>query len=328
MINGVWCLPYIMLEAAPPILVVADAMGIVRRCHEAIRDDDDDARAEAALQSADASIRRGLRDHGPTHFLAAFDHGGPTWRSELYDRYKISRPPMPEALKAQLPWFVRKLNKDGMCTISVPGVEADDTIATITAKALARGFRVVILSSDKDICHLVSIGAELRDHFNREWRHEAWIKARFGVPSRLIPDLLALAGDDRDDIPGVPGVGERIAPRLLLEHGDLEGVLAAAAASELKGKLSQKVHAAAELARLCKQLATLRFDVDLGALRPRDLELPESLRYDPKVAGPRAIEQLHESAATAGTASRTHTSHGVAPPAVEQQQRAARHTRP
>lgn len=274
-----------METRAAPILVIADATGIVRRCHEAIRDEDDDARADAALQSAEASIRRALKDHGPTHFLAAFDHGGPTWRDALYAGYKSSRPPMPAPLKEQLPWFIRKLNSDGMCTISAPGVEADDTIATVTSKALARGFRVIVLSSDKDLCHLVAIGAELRDHFNREWRSEAWIRSRFGVPPRLIPDLLALAGDDRDDIPGVSGVGEKTAPRLLLEHGDLDGVLRAAAAGEIKGKLCAKIHAEADMARLCRQLATLRFDVNVGSLRPRDLELPDPLRFEPKVSG-------------------------------------------
>jgi 5'-3' exonuclease len=267
-----------MLPVPQPVLLLVDGMNVVRRVYEAVPGNDDN-KVEGVLASSWGSIMRALREHGPTHFLAAFDHGGPTWRHKLYPDYKVSRDPMAPALRESMPWFLGRLNEAGLRALSVPGVEADDVIATLAMRAIERGFRVIVLSTDKDLCRLVEHGVELRDHFKNCWRDQAWVRERFGVLPRQITDYLALVGDDMDDIPGVPGVGVKTAVKLLAEYGDVKGVLAAA--PDIKGKLGESLRQNAPLAMLSFRLASLKLDVDLGRLTPRDIQLPQEMRFFP-----------------------------------------------
>lgn len=245
-------------------LLAIDGLNVLRRCYEANPAPDSPAKAQGALKSALSSFRNALTEHAPTHAVAAFDFGGKTWRHELYAEYRKSRKPMPEPLREVVPLFRQAIKeKLGLVSVAVEGVEADDTLAAITLRwTQSKSAPVVLLSTDKDMCALVGSGVQVRDHFNGIWRDEAWILQKFGVPSSLLADLLALMGDTADDIPGVPGVGAKTAAKLLNLHGGLEAVLAAA--PSMKGAVAKALVAHADLARLSRQLVAMRTDVAVG----------------------------------------------------------------
>ena len=263
-------------------LLLIDGLNIVRRVYEAIPGDDTPAKADGALKSSWASILRAISETKPTHFLAAFDHGGPTWRHDLYPEYKADRTPMAQVLRDALPAFLARMDAAGLKTLSVPGVEAEDTITSLGLKAKARRFSVVVASTDKDVLWLIDQGLEVRDHFTSVYRDEAYVQLKHAVPSRLMVDLLALMGDDSDGIPGVKGVGPVTASKLLNEYGSLEGVLAAAqpdpltGLSLIKGAVGEKLRVHADMARLSHKLATLKTDVKMG-FSPNDIRLPPSV---------------------------------------------------
>lgn len=254
-------------------LLAVDGLNLVRRVYEANPAPDSDDKAKGAVRASLSSLKRAVREHQPTHALLAFDAGGHTWRHNLYAAYRQSRKPMPEPLKQALPGLLTQWAELGFCVRQIPGVEADDTVGTVVHKASARGVPCVVLSTDKDLAGLMSSSVRVRDHFKPEWRDEAWALKKFGVAPNLIADWLALTGDSVDDIPGVPGVGEKTAARLLNEHGNLEAVLAAAAS--IKGKLGERLQQHQGLARLSRQLTQLKCDVPLGIETWSELRCPQ-----------------------------------------------------
>lgn len=254
-------------------LLAVDGLNLVRRVYEANPAPDSDDKAKGAVRSSLSSLKRALREHAPTHALLAFDAGGLTWRHQLYAAYRQSRKPMPEPLKQALPGLLANWAELGFCIRQIPGVEADDTVATVVRHAEAKGVSCVVLSTDKDLAGLMSATVQIRDHFKPEWRDEAWALKKFGVSPGLIADWLALTGDSVDDIPGVEGVGDKTAARLLNEYGCLEAVLAAA--PNIKGKLGERLQLHQGMARLSRQLTQLKFDVPLDIETWSQLRCPE-----------------------------------------------------
>lgn len=313
-----------MSTSTAPKLLLLDGMNIVRRVYEAVKGDDTPERADGALRSSWGSFMRGLREHQPTHALAAFDAGGRTWRHELFANYKVDRKPMAESLRAALPGFLERLNNAGLRTLRMPGVEADDTITTLAVKAASRGFEVVVLSTDKDLLVLLDKGIKVYDHFAGEFRDEAWVRNKFhGIRPAQMTDFLGLCGDDIDGIPGVEQIGAKTAAKLLLEHGDLDTVLANAAS--IKGKLGERLRLCAPDALLSRQLATMKTDLALG-LTPRDIALPRSLQeHNAKVPDPTYVrttptgEQAMPQAGAAESAQPSHPPHQ--PPRAAAQRR-------
>ena len=244
-------------------LLLIDGLNVVRRVYEANPAPDSPDKAQAAVRSSLGSFRRALEEHKPTHILAPFDFGGPTWRHELYPDYRKKRKPMPQELRDVLPALYERLHEMGVPTISVPGVEADDVLATAFYRwDTAKRGPVTVLSTDKDLTALAADGARVRDHFNLVWRDETWIVEKFGVGPALLHDLLALSGDSSDDIPGVPGVATKTAAKLLNAHGTLDSVLAAA--ETVKGKLGENLRASLDLVRLARKLVSFKTDLSLG----------------------------------------------------------------
>ena len=243
-------------------LLLIDGLNIVRRCYEANPAPDSAEKAQGAVKSSLASFRRALEEHQPTHVLAPFDFGGTTWRHELYPEYRKKRKPMPQELRDVLPLVRQRLNEMGVSTISVPGVEADDVLATVFYRWDHKRGPVTVLSTDKDLAALSADGARVRDHFNLVWRDEAWIVAKYGVGSARLHDWLALVGDSSDDVPGVPGVGDKTAAKLLNAHGTLDDVIAAAGG--IKGKLGENLRASIELVRVARRLVAFKTDLSLG----------------------------------------------------------------
>lgn len=246
-------------------LLLADGLNIVRRCYEANPAPESIEKAKAAADSSFLSFKRAMSQHRPSHALAVFDYGGETWRHQLYAGYLSNRKPMPEVLANVLPALRDRLKAElGLPSVAIPGVEADDTIASVSLRWVAAlpEAEVVVLTTDKDMCYLVSKGVQVYDHFNNVWRTPEWVFQKFGVTPAQIPDWLALVGDSVDCIPGVTGVGPKTAAKLLSEHGDLEGVLQNA--DSVRGKVGEHLRAERELARQWLQLTTLRTDVQAG----------------------------------------------------------------
>ncbi len=208
------------------------------------------------------------RADGPTHMAVILDKSSHTFRNELYDQYKAHRPPPPEDLVPQFPMIRDATRAFSLPCIEEQGWEADDLIASYTKAALAQGWQVTIVSSDKDLMQLMTDpSVDMLDTMNNRTLGPADVEAKFGVGPEKLGDVLALMGDSVDNVPGVPGVGPKTAAKLILEHGDVEGVLAAADAMK-KGKLRDNLIEHADAARMSRRLVALACDVPL----PQPLE--------------------------------------------------------
>ena len=202
------------------------------------------------------------RDWEPDYIAVAFDAKGPTFRHEAYEPYKANRHAMPDELRPQIDPIKDVVRGFRITVIEEGGVEADDIIGTLAKRFGEAGMRVVMASGDKDLMQLVSDNIVMVDTMKDISYDIEGVKGRFGVgPDRVI-DILGLAGDSSDNVPGVPGVGEKTALKLVKQFGSLEEVLANA--GTVPGKsLSGKLQAFAEQARMSKELVTIRTDVSV-----------------------------------------------------------------
>ncbi len=202
---------------------------------------------------------------GPTHMAVILDKSSSTFRNQKYDQYKAQRPPPPEDLVPQFPMIRDATRAFSLPCIEEEGWEADDLIASYTKAALAQGWQVTIVSSDKDLMQLMTDpSVDMLDTMNNRRLGPEAVVEKFGVGPEKLGDVLALMGDSVDNVPGVPGVGPKTAAKLILEHGDVEGVLAAAASDTFKkGKLRENLIEHADKARLSRKLVELACDVPL-----------------------------------------------------------------
>jgi len=225
-------------------------------------------------------------DPPPTHVAAVFDAAGKTFRHELFPQYKGHRPPPPPEIVAAAPRVRRLLRALGVADLSAPGVEADDVVGTVAARAAGDGLRVAIVSPDKDFYQLLQPGVQLlRPPPPRASARAApavvtvaglvpYTAAAFeeehGVPPSAWPCVRALSGDASDNVPGVPGVGPKTALALVREFGSLDAVLAnAGTASAARGKAKAALASAegAAAARLARRLVTIQTRLDLPPAR-------------------------------------------------------------
>ncbi len=203
-----------------------------------------------------------VSEHRPSHIAAAMDSRTPTFRKELYPAYKANRPPPPDDLRVQFPLVAELLAGFALPVIQLDGFEADDLIATATRRARAAGLDVVIVSGDKDLMQLVGQGVVVLDTMKNKVWDEGAVQEKWGVPPQLLGDLLALAGDSSDNIPGVPRVGPKTAAPLLVEYGGLDSLLASC--DGLKSKaLAKRLREHEADARLSRRLVALREDVPI-----------------------------------------------------------------
>jgi len=222
-------------------------------------------------------LRKLLEDERPEHVAVLFDPPGKTFRHEEYAEYKANRPRMDDDLAVQVPYIRRVCDALRLAVIEVPGFEADDTIATLARQAVGRGLKVVIVSADKDLLQLVTDDVLVLNpgregsgstRFDRKAVEEKW-----GVAPERIVDVLALVGDSVDNVPGVPGIGDKGARDLVREFGPVESVLEHA--DEVKrAAYREGLKSHRDAALLSKELVTLRADapveLDLEALRLRE----------------------------------------------------------
>ncbi|WP_417593119.1 DNA polymerase I [Parasphingorhabdus sp.] len=203
---------------------------------------------------------------GPTHMAVVLDKAGTSFRNDLYDQYKANRPEAPEDLKPQFPMIRDATRAFSLPLIEEENVEADDMIASYTKAALAEGWKVTIVSSDKDLMQLIEPDDESRvdmlDTMKNARMNRATVEEKFGVGPEKLGDVLGLMGDSSDNIPGVPGIGPKTASKLINEYGDIESVLAAAPEMK-KSKMRDNLIEFADQARLSRELVTLRDDCPL-----------------------------------------------------------------
>lgn len=244
-------------------LLAIDGLNIVRRIYEASPEPDSPDKADNAVRFSLSAFDKLQREHAPSHLVAAFDFGGPTWRHQLFPDYRAHRSPMPDTLRASLPKLFVELDQLQIKILSIPDVEADDVIATVVTRWLAEGRgEAIVVSTDKDLHALIAQGALVWDHFKNIWHDAHWVKAKFGVEPALLPALLALMGDASDGIPGVRQVGMKTAARLLQAYGSIEGIMAGAGI--LKNTLGEHLRQDASVLALSRQLVALKCDVPLG----------------------------------------------------------------
>jgi DNA polymerase-1 len=229
-----------------------------------------------ALHGFAQMLRKVMREEAPAAMAVVFDAPGPTFRRELYEGYKATRDAQPEDLTAQFPVAREIVEASGIPLLEVPGVEADDVIASLVHHAPPDA-EVVIVSTDRDLMQLVSERVVLLDTMRDKRIGPAEVEERFGVPPARVLDVRALVGDTTDNIPGVKGIGEKGAARLIQEWGSLEQVLAHA--SEIPNKRAREaLESQADAARLSKRLAALRVDApgcdDPSALALREPDRP------------------------------------------------------
>jgi DNA polymerase-1 len=217
-----------------------------------------------------------LREDSPEYFAVAWDPPGPTFREERFAAYKETRAPTPDDLRSQIPLVKTLFEALHLPVLEVPGFEADDVLGTVVERARDLPVDVVLVTSDKDMLQLVSPRVRVFSTTGRGGDRvvfdEAAVKAKWGVEPAQIPDILALMGDSIDNIPGVPGVGEKTAAKLIGQFGSVERLYENL--SLVPGKLRETLAANRKQALLSRELATVStrvpITVDLEAFRRRE----------------------------------------------------------
>ncbi|WP_136604183.1 DNA polymerase I [Paenibacillus dokdonensis] len=210
-------------------------------------------------------LLRLIEDHKPTHMMVAFDAGKITFRHEGYQEYKGGREKTPPELSEQFPLLKELLQGFGISQFELSGYEADDIIGTVSRIAEEAGHEILVVTGDKDMLQLASnhvqVGLTRKGVTEIETYAPEQIEERYGLTPLQIIDLKGLMGDASDNIPGIPGVGEKTALKLLHQFGSVEEVLANT--GELKGKMKEKIETHADDAVMSKKLATIYREVPL-----------------------------------------------------------------
>jgi len=212
-----------------------------------------------------------LRERQPRYLALVFDSKGPTFRHKRYAEYKAHRPPMPAELVMQLPYIHKIIRALNLPALEMEGFEADDLICSLAKKALAQGFQVEIISGDRDLLSCVTEGVDMWDPMKEARYDPGAIREKYGLEPAQLVDVKALAGDPSDNIPGVPGIGEKTALKLISRFGSLKNLLAHL--EEIKEKATKaRLQEFAHQARLSRELVLLNESVplpgDLEALHP------------------------------------------------------------
>ena len=220
-----------------------------------------------------------IREENVRYLAVCFDEHGPTFRHTVYADYKAGRAATPPELRQQLQTVRELLTDMGIRWYAMQGWEADDLLGTLSLKGAAAGVTPLLLTGDRDALQLVGHGVEMM--FTRKGISEtirftpATVHEEYGFSPEQVTDWKGLAGDSSDNIPGIPGVGDKTAVKLLQQYGTLDSILAHA--GEVKGKLGEKLATYADQARQCKELATIRRDAPV-TFALADVALPDMIQ--------------------------------------------------
>ena len=244
------------------ILVLVDASSYLYRAFHALPDLRNKAgEPTGAIYGVLNMLRRLHKDVAADYSACIFDAKGRTFRDDLYDRYKANRPPMPDDLGAQVGPLHECIRAMGWPLLEIPGVEADDVIGTLAARACREGMRTIISSGDKDLTQLVNACVTMVNTMSGETFDEAGVLAKFGVRPDQIVDYLTLIGDSVDNIPGVDKVGPKTAVKLLQQYGSLDQLIAQA--GEVGGAVGENLRRALPWLPTARNLLTVKCDVGL-----------------------------------------------------------------
>ena len=217
-----------------------------------------------------------LKTYKPDYIAVCFDTAAPTFRHVQYEAYKATRKETDSTLVSQFPKAYQAIVDMGLAHFKLDGFEADDLIAQLARDGKARGWDVVIVSGDKDVLQLVDDKVKVLNEPKDTLYDAAQVEARYGVPPQKIPDIFSLMGDSSDNVPGVKGIGEKTAVKLIQEHGDLESLLRVA--GTIPGKTGSLLLEHAASARMSRELVHLNRDVpitvDWDACKTPDLSSP------------------------------------------------------
>ncbi|WP_320825385.1 DNA polymerase I [Reinekea sp.] len=260
-----------MVNNSPPVVLVDGSSYLFRAYHALPPLANAAGMQTGAIKGVVSMLRKLLQAYPLSPVVVVFDAKGPTFRNEMYDQYKANRPPMPEELREQIAPIHETVRAMGLPLLCVAGVEADDVIGTLAEQATQQGRDCVISTGDKDMAQLVSAHVPLINTMNNEYLDVAGVGKKYGFgPERMI-DYLALMGDKVDNIPGVPGVGEKTALALIQGLGgldDIYGRLDEIAGLTFRGakNMAAKLAEHRDSAYMSYQLATIKLDValDLG----------------------------------------------------------------
>jgi len=277
---------------APKRLFLVDGSALAYRSFFAfIRNPLLNSRGEntSAVFGFTTALLRILEQEHPDFLLVVFDTPQPTFRHERFAAYKATREKMPDEMAGQLPWVREVVEAFGVPIVERPGFEADDVIGTIATRAAAHGLEVRLVSGDKDLLQLVDARVHLwnpgRSGSGVEVSGPDEVRAKFGVPPEHVVDVLALMGDASDNVPGVPGIGEKTATKLVVEFGGLDAIYARLD-EVTPPRVREKLREHREQAYLSRDLVTLDREVPLGgeldaflvAPRPDAAQLAELYR--------------------------------------------------
>ncbi|MCE0493048.1 flap endonuclease Xni [Vibrio salinus] len=241
-------------------LVIIDALNLIRRVHSA---QPDPADIDRTIETTKRTLTRIINESKPTHIVAVFDHNSDDrgWRASLLPEYKQGRKPMPVPLQEGMDVIQQAWWELGIDSLLSSGDEADDLVATLAIKVAKHGEKVTIISTDKGYCQILSPTLQIRDYFQHRWLDAPFVKKEFGVQPEQLPDYWGFTGISSSQISGVPGLGPKAAQDILSTYPTLEEAFQA---SDIPKKYQNKMEDNYELALACKQVATLKTDLELG----------------------------------------------------------------
>jgi DNA polymerase-1 len=247
----------------PQRIYLVDGSSYIYRAYYAIRQlSNSKGMATNAIFGFTNMLLKVVREEHPDHLAVIFDARGPTFRKELYPEYKANRAVMPEDLRPQIPVIKQLVQAFNMPGLELEGYEADDIIATLARRFAERGMAVTVVTGDKDLMQIVSDQVRLLDTMKDQVVGLAEVAARFGGSPDKVVEVQALAGDSSDNVPGVPGIGEKTARELIMQFGSVENLLANI--DKVSGKKRQEnLRLFGEQARLSKTLVKLVDDLPL-----------------------------------------------------------------
>ncbi len=271
------------MSADKPLILVDGSSYLYRAYHALPALSNAAGEPTGAIYGVLGMLGKLLAEYPESPVAVVFDAPGRTFRDDLFEQYKATRPPMPDDLRAQREPLKALIAAMGLPLVEVGGVEADDVIGTLAVRAHAAGRRLIVSTMDKDMAQLVNASVTLHNTMSGAHLDRDGVQAKFGVPPECIVDWLALVGDTSDNIPGVPRVGAKTAAKWLTEHGSLDALLARA--DEVGGKVGESLRAHLAELDLSRRLAPIHTDValdiglnDLQPPRPDNDRLAELYR--------------------------------------------------
>lgn len=265
----------------PPLILVDGSSYLFRAFHALPPLTSSSGQPTGAIYGVISMLKKLVSEYQPEHMAVVFDAKGKTFRNDLYEDYKATRPPMPDELRSQIEPIHQLVDALGFPRLVIPNVEADDVIGTLAKQAADEGYEVLISTGDKDMAQLVTDKVTLINTMNNQISTPDSVQEKFGVPAEHIIDYLALIGDTSDNIPGVPKVGPKTAAKWLNQYGSLDNIIEHA--DEIKGKVGDSLRNNLQQLPLSYQLATIVCDVELEQspdeldLKPADTEQLQQL---------------------------------------------------